>query len=210
MERLSLRQGTWWFQQPDETWMRWKPGDKWKQAPRPDPPDFPCKDVATERLLSVEECSIVSVEDYSSADLELLKSVVEQLRFVTTMFWQQANFFTAIQSALLGVAASQFFYKGISKLWPLVYLSAVGLVLALVWFFVAWRRVQIIDKWTCQVRHIDQEVDRHRLYKRALENTWYKKPTHITMRFLPWLLVLAWGVLLAWSLLTDNGQPAHG
>ena len=204
MESLGLRQGTWWAQQPDGKWMSWKSSKdqagQWEPGSRPDPPectcpDLPCKDVTTPRF--------VSVEDYSSADLVLLKSAVDQLRFVTTMFWQQANFFTVIQGALLSVVASQFLYRGSHKLPPLIFLSAVGLGLAVFWACVARKRVRIIDKWTDQVRHIDQEVDRHLAYERAHERRWYQKPTHIT-QVLPCLLALAWIALLILATLTKN------
>jgi hypothetical protein len=169
---------------------------------------LPCKDVATKTLLCVEDYSSAwSVEDYSSADLELLKPVVDQHRFVTSMFWQQANFFVVIQGALLSVLASQVLNKGPKQLTPLLLLSALGLVLAVFWGLVAWNRVWIIEKWIGQVRHLDREVDRHLVYEsveKALEEKrWYRKPTHMT-RFLPWLLALGWIALLIWPPVTHN------
>ncbi len=208
MEGLKLRQGTWWFQKPNGTWMRYKPGkdpgkDQWVPTSKLPPPPPRCEDVATQRR--------PSVEDFSNADLELLKSVVDQHRFVTNMFWQQANFFTVIQSALLSVVAALFIKKGADHPMTFLLLSILGMGLAVFWGLIALNRVRIIDEWNKRVEHLDEEVDRHRVYKsvkRAIEGDekkwykppiWYIPPTHMT-RFLPWLLALAWIVPLIWSI----------
>jgi hypothetical protein len=141
------------------------------------------------------------VEDYFAADLELFKSVVDQQRFVTKMFWEQATFFLVIQSALLTVVA-QSLPKGKdhpAQPWPLLVLSILGLVLALFWAWVAWNRVWIIARWRDKVRYLDMEVDRHHIYEDVealLERHWYRKPTSVT-KFLPLFLAVCWLGLLA-------------
>jgi hypothetical protein len=134
------------------------------------------------------------------ADLEYLKSAVEHLRFVTTMFWQQAGFFLVIQTALLAVA-SQSLPKGSEQPAPLLVLSALGLALALFWGWVAWNRVEIINRWRAHVVRLDQLVDPHRLYEGEglLANYSLRRPTSATM-FLPFLLALGWIVLLILSI----------
>jgi len=142
-----------------------------------------------------------SVEDYSSAKLELWKSALGQYQFVTTMFWQQANFFMAIQAALLSVVASQFLLKGKEKLGPLLLVSILGLLFAVFWAIIARNRVRIIEEWDRQVRNLD----RHRVYVRVqeeLKSLW--KPTRMT-RFVPWfLIIVVWPGLMIWAWVTQN------
>jgi hypothetical protein len=146
-----------------------------------------------------------SVKNYATADLELFKSAVEQLRFVTTMFWQQAGFFVLIHGALLTV---------VSRLPPreeqdpasLPALSLLGVLLALFWGWVAWNRVWIIEQWRDQVRNLDKEVDRHLVYDRVealLDEHPLRRPAYAT-KFLPWLLALGWIGLLIWSLAPNS------
>jgi hypothetical protein len=71
----------------------------------------------------------------------LFRSAVEHFRFVTTMFWQQAGFFLLIQSALLAVV-SQTLPKGEAQRVPLLVVSALGLILALFWGWLARKRLK--------------------------------------------------------------------
>jgi hypothetical protein len=135
------------------------------------------------------------------ADLDVFKSAVEQLRFVTTMFWQQASFFVLIHSALATVV-SQLLPKDKREPASLLVLSALGLVLALFWGYVARNRYWIIQQWHRQVRHLDRELDRHLVYEGVevlLEKYWYRKPTWVTT-LLPWLLAVGWAALLITSI----------
>jgi hypothetical protein len=195
MSGLGLRRGVWWFHEPNGTWLRWdSEWGKWERASLPPPPPLPCEVAEPRRSLSVD--------DYSSVDVELFQSVVGQLRFVTSMFWQQANFFILIQGGLLTVVASQFIPKVKTQpLLPLLLLSALGLLLAGFWGFIAWNRVWIIKKWNYQVKHLDREIDRHLVYQNVLqelEDKGHRRPTHLA-RFIPWLLAAGWIALLIWS-----------
>jgi hypothetical protein len=140
-----------------------------------------------------------SVEDYSSARLELWKSAMGQYQFVTAMFWQQANFFIAIHAALLTVVASQFLLKGKEKLWPLLFVSLLGLGLALFWAVIACNRVRIIEEWDRQV----QILDLHRVYvsvQAKLKEMKVRKPTQMTQRLVPLALIAVWIVLIFWAI----------
>jgi hypothetical protein len=196
MNGPSLRRGIWWFQKSDGIWMSWEesPTGRWVEAPTPPPPPFPSKDV--ERQVTW------SVEDYAAADLELFKSAVEQMRFVTTMFWQQASFFVLIQSALLAVV-SQSLASRREQPETLLVLSILGLVLALFWGWVAWNRIWIIGLWSDRVRRLDREVDRHQIYdgvERELDShPVLRKPTYAT-GVLPLLLAVGWTLLLIASI----------
>jgi hypothetical protein len=195
MEGPVLRRGIWWLQKPDGKWMRWElPSSQWVEVPTPPPPPFPCEDVRVQGSWSAE--------NYATADLELFKSAVDQLRFVTTMFWQQAGFFVLIQSGLLAVL-SQSLPKGREQHWTLLVLSALGLILALFWGWVAWNRVEIINQWRCQVRRLDFEVDRHLVYEsveKVLAKHPSRRPTSAT-KLLPLLLALGWIPLLIASII---------
>lgn len=202
MESPSLRRGIWWSRRPNGTWMRWESSsDQWVMARTAPPRPFPREDL--------EVGGSWKAEHYASADLEFFNSAVEQLRFVTGMFWQQASFFVVIQSALLAVV-SQSLPRGREQPESLLILSALGLVLALFWGWVAWNRVWIIRLWHSQVRRLDWKVDRHLVYEgveELLEKYWYRKPTEAT-KFLPLLLALGWiGLLITsiiWSIIPNS------
>jgi hypothetical protein len=142
------------------------------------------------------------VKDYADADLEFFKSAVEQLRFVTKMFWEQAGFFVVIQTALLAVV-SDALPKRTEQPETLLVLSILGLVLALFWGWVAWNRIWIIGLWGRRVRLLDREVDRHLIYdgvERELDSRpKLRKPTYAT-GLLPLLLAVGWISLLIASL----------
>jgi hypothetical protein len=113
------------------------------------------------------------------------------------MFWQQASFFVVIHSALATVV-SQLLPKDKREPASLLVLSALGLVLALFWGYVARNRYWIIQQWHRQVRHLDRELDRYLVYEGVevlLEKYWYRKPTWVTT-LLPWLLAVGWAALL--------------
>ena len=198
MENPRLIRGIWWSQNPDGSWKRWEsPTGPWVEASTPPPRPFPSEDV--------QALESWSVKNYATADLELFKSAVEQLRFVTTMFWQQAGFFFLIQGALLTVVSRLLpIEKG--DLESLRALSVLGLLIALFWGWVAWNRVWIIEQWRDQVRKLDKEVDRHLVYDRVeslLDEHPLRRPASAT-KFLPWLLALGWIVLLIWSLASNS------
>jgi hypothetical protein len=140
-----------------------------------------------------------SVEDYSSTRLELWQSAMGQYQFVTGMFWQQANFFIVIQAGLLGVVASQFLLKGKEELGPLLFVSVLGLCLAVFWAVIAWNRVRIIDEWDRKVRNLD----RHRVYVSVQVKLKAKKffwsPTQMT-RLFPLALIAVWFGLIMWAI----------
>jgi len=140
-----------------------------------------------------------SVEDYSSAKLELWKSAMGQYQFVTTTFWQQANFFIAIQAALLGVVASQYIPKGKEELWPLLSVSVLGLLLAGFWAVIAWNRVRIIDEWDRQVRNLDQHLVYVNVQAKLKANKFFRRPTHMT-RLVPLALIVVWIGLILWAI----------
>jgi hypothetical protein len=204
MEGPSLREGLWWIQKPDGTWMRWeslsrqwvkvKPPKSlpvpWVRARNFPPLPLPGEDV--------EARGSWSAKNYATADLELFKSAVDQLRFVTGMFWGQANFFVVIQGALLAVVAKSVPIKDSQQWAPMLVLSTMGLILAGFWAWVAWHRNWIIKQWHCQVRRLDLKVDRHLVYESyeaLLDKKWWRKPTSAT-RFLPWLVAGGWMLML--------------
>ena len=146
-----------------------------------------------------------SVGKNAITDAELFKSVVEQYRFVTTMFWQQAGFFLLIQSGLLAVVA-QWLPKGTAQRSPLVVVSIFGLFLALFWAWVAWLRLGIVEYWRDSMVSLDKH--RRRLYAnqyakqpgrldkyRLLANYGLRRPTSVT-GLLPWGMVVIWILLL--------------
>jgi hypothetical protein len=91
--------------------------------------------------------------------------------------------------------------KGSEQPAPLLVLSALGLALAMFWGWVAWNRVEIINRWRAHVVGLDQLVDPHRLYEGEgrLANYSLRRPTSATM-FLPFLLAFGWIVLLILSI----------
>jgi hypothetical protein len=130
-------------------------------------------------------------------DVELFKSAVEQFRFVTAMFWQQAGFFLLIQTAL-GAAVSQSLPKGRPERGTLLGLSLLGLVLALFWAWVARKRVEIVKEWRREVVSLDQLVDRRHIY-RKLDRDPLHSPTNVTM-YLPRGLAVVWIGLMIYSI----------
>jgi hypothetical protein len=195
----SLREGIWWVQRHDGTWMRWESLSRkwvkpqrslrlpWVEAPRLPPQPFPGEDV--------EARGSWSAQNYAIADLEIFKSAVDQLRFVTKMFWEQANFFVVIQGALLTVVAKSLPIQDSKQRAPMLFLSALGLALAAFWGLVAWQRNWIIKQWHSQVRRLDWKVDRHLVYEGVealLDKKRRRKPTSTTAFVLPWLLAAAW------------------
>jgi hypothetical protein len=122
------------------------------------------------------------------SDRDMFRSAVEQLRFVTTMFWQQAGFFLVIQSGLI-IVVFQSCMKGELKLLPVLVISGLGLLLALFWGLVAFMRVRIIKYWRDCVIGLDKRPCQ--FYK---NQPWLGRPTSVTMVF-PFLLALAWVVL---------------
>jgi hypothetical protein len=140
-----------------------------------------------------------SVGKNAITDAELFKSAVEQFRFVTTMFWQQAGFFLLIQSGLLAVVA-QWLPKGTAQRVPLLVVSIFGLFLALFWAWVAWLRLRIFEYW----RHHVVSLDKHprHLYANQyakqpgrIDKYGLRRPTSVT-GFLPVCMVAIWIVLL--------------
>jgi hypothetical protein len=194
MKSQDLKQGIRSIPKPDGTWMHWpSPAGPWVEVPTPPPPRFPCEDLQPQGHWSDR--------DYAAADLEVFKSAVDQLRFVTTMFWQQASFFVLIQSALLTVM-SRLLPKENRDPESLLILSVLGLALAVFWGYVAYNRYWIIQQWHRQVRHLDRELDRHLVYESVevlLEKQWWRKPAWVTT-LLPWLLIVGWTVLLITSI----------
>jgi hypothetical protein len=194
MKSQGLRQGIRSIPRPDGIWMRWQsPPGRWVEVPTPCPPRVPCEDL--------QPRGHWSDRDYGAADLELFKSAVEQLRFVTTMFWQQAGFFLLIQSGLATVV-SQVLPQDKRDPESLLVLSLLGGLLAVFWAYVARNRYWIIQQWHHQVRHLDRELDRHLVYEGVealLEKQWWRMPTWTTT-LLPWFPVVGWTVLLITSI----------
>jgi hypothetical protein len=146
-----------------------------------------------------------SVGKNAITDVELFKSVVEQYRFVTTMFWQQAGFFLLIQSGLLAVVA-QWLPKGTAQFVPLVVVSIFGLFLAFFWAWVAWLRLGIVEYWRDSMVSLDnhrcslyakqyakqpRRLDKYRLLAKYV----LRRPTDVT-GLLPYFMVLIWIALL--------------
>jgi hypothetical protein len=127
-------------------------------------------------------------------EAELLKSAIEQFRFVTTMFWQQAGFFLLIQGWLATVLF-QSFVKGEETPGPSLILSVLGLGLATFWTWVAWKRFEIIEYWRRKVVHLDGSVDPHYLLYAQLDEEPDRRPTAVA-RFLPPTLAALWSILL--------------
>jgi hypothetical protein len=135
-----------------------------------------------------------SADNQTIEETELFKSAIDHYRFVTTMFWEQAGFFLLIQTALLAVV-SQSLPKGRAELLPLLAISALGVILALFWAWIARKRFGIIDEWRRNVIRLEGSIDRYYLlYKKSLDKEPLRGPTAVT-RFLPYVLAAGWILL---------------
>jgi hypothetical protein len=149
-------------------------------------------------------------------DLELFRITAEHFRHDLTALWNHSSYFLIIQGALASVFANAIGPQDPNNEIVLVsakdeglVLAGVGFVFALVWSWVAARRVALIQKWRENVTHLDGCVDRHGVYLRVepdVGSHWWYGPSALTAR-LPWLVsamwllaiaVLRWPSLLTW------------
>jgi hypothetical protein len=156
----------------------------------------------TQGRAQTDGCEAGPAGNHAIADHELFRSAVEQLRFVTTMFWQQAGFFLLIQGWLITVV-SQSVLKGEVKPLPLLGLSLLGLLLAAFWGLVARNRARIIEYWRGRVVCLDQRPDPYHLYEdfeEYLDKYRIRRPTSLT-KSLPIALVVGWFLVLIASVI---------
>jgi hypothetical protein len=183
MSAPILRKGVWWHEKRDGTWLRWD-AERQTWTPQTDPPPPP-------------EGGKASDEHPPQADMEVFKVVVEHFRHNLTTYWQQFTFFSAIQGALVSVFSN---VGSRSESEPTVRAVAIfGFVLALFWWWTAWGRWYLIDKWREEVRQLDLVVDYHSVFYRV-EKDVRERPRLIPAfagLFLPPVIAFGWIALIA-------------
>ena len=134
-------------------------------------------------------------------DLEIFRISAEHFRHDLSALWNHSSYFLLIQGALFSVFASVL--GGTVKPQEAVLVShrheaflliGVGLVFAVFWAWVAYRRVKLIEEWRKNMAHLDGCVDQHGVYLRVEPNVsahWWYGPSAFTAK-LPQLVILMW------------------
>jgi hypothetical protein len=184
---FPLRRGGLWREGPDGKWCRWNSKRQcWELVTVPLGPQD--QHDSEEPLLEADKAT----EEFN-ADLEVFKVVVEHLRHNLTIYWQQADFFILIQGGLL-TAYTALTSKDEDILQAL---GLFGIVLSVFWWWAAYGRWRLMNKWRDEVRSLDIAIDRHWAFYRvetAIKDNRGEKPfvPAFAGLFLPWLIVLLW------------------
>ena len=144
--------------------------------------------------------------DVDDREFDIYTLASEHFRHDLTQFWNHSSFFALLQGALISVAVTNLGPQG-EKQTPGVLdyqqmggaIGAIGLLIALFWSMVAWRRSDLIQEWRKQVLHLDGRVNRHAMYQRVepkVAGYWWYGPTKLTVA-LPLLFAAVWLLLLA-------------
>lgn len=189
VEEEFLRRGLWWLRDRDGSFLRWSEEEaSWQRVADRPPPPLPAS--------TVFELGDPSVQDWSAADVEMLKIAGEHFRHDLSIFWTHSNFFLLIQGALLSVYITQTASNPDSFLiWTL---GMFGVLLAAFWYWVQHARVALIQRWREQVKRLDMAVDRHQVYvavESYVQGHKLRSPTYFS-QFLPLLFVLGWALLI--------------
>jgi hypothetical protein len=130
----------------------------------------------------------------------------EHFRHDLTQFWNHSSLFALLQVGLISVAVTSLGPQdkekapGVLDPWQVAAsIAVVGLLFAIFWCMVAWRRSVLIQRWREQVTHLDGRVNPHAMYLRVetdVAQFWWYGPTKLTMA-LPFLVAAVWLVLLS-------------
>lgn len=106
-----------------------------------------------------------------TTDLEVFKLACAHFRGDIAAHWTQASFFALIQAAFISFFASEVGPQDVGKTTSLIsaraaatLMAVAGGVFALLWFVIAFGREKYIRAWRKAVMHLDEVVDRHRVY----------------------------------------------
>jgi hypothetical protein len=141
-------------------------------------------------------------------DLEIFRITAEHFRHDLSALWTHSSYFLLIQGALFSVFASIIGPRGadeqglVSETQEALFIATVGLLFALFWGWVAWRRVKLIALWRENVMHLNGLVDRHGVYLRvepSVGQHWWFGPSAFTAR-LPWFITGIWLSVALWML----------
>lgn len=157
------------------------------------------------------EGAIAAPQASIDRDMELLKVTSEHFRHDLVALWNHSSYFLIIQGAFASFFANavgpqesgQEVVVFTARQEGLIF-AAVGLVFALIWSLVAYRRVVLIQEWRNNVTHLDGCVDRHGVYltvEPKVGDKWWYGPSALTAR-LPWVISAMWFlaiIVLCWA-----------
>jgi hypothetical protein len=137
-----------------------------------------------------------------SVDMDIFRIVTDHFRQDTREFWTRANYFLIAQSFIFSAFAVT--YPTLTKDGGLIIFAipTLGLMIAVLWFFVLRGAIHFLQLWREQVIRLDDELDRFHCYT-TVESTVKEKPTlspsYLT-QFTPILFGVTWVTILAFLL----------
>lgn len=144
-------------------------------------------------------------------DLEIFRITADHFRHDLVALWNHSSYFLLIQGALFSVFAGILSHRSQGTTGPTpvlsegLFIATVGLIFALFWSWVSWRRVKLIELWRQNVMHLDGLVDQHGVYLRvepSVSQRWWFGPSALNAR-LPWLVVAMWIIVMCWVAIAD-------
>jgi len=137
------------------------------------------------------------------SDLEVYKAVTEHYRQDIREFWSRSNFYLIVQAGLLSVFVSMEPQFSTYEKTVTIGLGALGLIIAIAWFFVSRGSAVWIRRWRDQTVEIDKIIDRHQSYTRveafAVKNPHLSSST--VTQYLPIFFCIGWIALITFTII---------
>ena len=128
------------------------------------------------------------------ADLEVFREVNEHFRMDVREYWSRSNFYLLVQGALMSVFVGT--VREQSSLSVLtITVGILGLVLSLIWVYVARKSAKWIEKWRSARKVTNQRIDRHAVFV-EFDDVSHDRSAEKATSYVPCVFPTAWLLLL--------------
>ena len=128
------------------------------------------------------------------ADLEVFREINEHFRMDVHEYWSRSNFYLLVQGALMSVFVGTV-REGGSLTAIARTVAILGLVLCLIWFYVARKSIKWIEKWRAARKFMDQRIDRHARFV-VVDKVVGSTSAEDATSYVPCVFAVAWLFLL--------------